>query len=134
MGHVVLHEPRVEVTRLISEDADEEDARLSAAMYKLRRNVDDLLATEDVSHAGEHLQVLEAYRMFANDRGWMRRIRDAIGTGLTAEAAVERVNNAMRARLGRASAMRICAIGLHDFEDLSNRLLRILFGSRRIGI
>ena len=127
MGHVVLHEPRVEVTRLISEDADDEDARLSAAMYKLRRNVDDLLATEDVSHAGEHLQVLEAYRMFANDRGWMRRIRDAIGTGLTAEAAVERVNNAMRARLGgkRDAYLRD---RLHDFEDLSNRLLRILSG------
>lgn len=127
MGHVVLHEPRVEVTRLISDDAEEEDARLSAAMYKLRRNVDDLLATEDVSHAGEHLQVLEAYRMFANDRGWMRRIRDAIATGLTAEAAVERVNNAMRARLGgrRDAYLRD---RLHDFEDLSNRLLRILSG------
>ena len=127
MGHVVLHEPRVEVTRLISDDADEEDARLSAAIYKLRRNVDDLLATEDVSHAGEHLQVLEAYRMFANDRGWLRRIRDAIGTGLTAEAAVERVNNAMRARLGgrRDAYLRD---RLHDFEDLSNRLLRILSG------
>ena len=127
MGHVVLHEPRVEVTRLISDDADEEDARLSAAIYKLRRNVDDLLATEDVSHAGEHLQVLEAYRMFANDRGWLRRMRDAIGTGLTAEAAVERVNNAMRARLGgrRDAYLRD---RLHDFEDLSNRLLRILSG------
>ncbi|MBL6761886.1 MAG: phosphoenolpyruvate--protein phosphotransferase [PS1 clade bacterium] len=127
MGHVVLHEPRVEVTRLISDDAEEEDARLSAAMYKLRRNVDDLLATEDVSHAGEHLQVLEAYRMFANDRGWIRRIRDAIATGLTAEAAVEQVNNAMRARLGgrRDAYLRD---RLHDFEDLSNRLLRILSG------
>ena len=127
MGHVVLHEPRVEVTRLISDNAEEEAERLSAAIYKLRRNVDDLLATEDVSHAGEHLQVLEAYRMFANDRGWIRRIQDAIKTGLTAEAAVERVNNAMRARLGgqRDAYLRD---RLHDFEDLSNRLLRILSG------
>ncbi len=127
MGHVVLHEPRVEVTRLISDNAEDEAERLSAAIYKLRRNVDDLLATEDVSHAGEHLQVLEAYRMFANDRGWIRRIQDAIKTGLTAEAAVERVNNAMRARLGgqRDAYLRD---RLHDFEDLSNRLLRILSG------
>ncbi len=127
MGHVVLHEPRVEVTKLISDDPVEEERRLSAAVYKLRRNVDEMLTTDDVSHDGEHMAVLEAYRMFANDRGWLRRIQTAIGTGLTAEAAVERVNNAMRARLGgqRDAYLRE---RLHDFEDLSNRLLRILSG------
>ena len=127
MGHVVLHEPRVEVTRLIGEDAEEEAERLSAAVYKLRRNVDDMLSNDDVSHDGEHMAVLEAYRMFANDRGWLRRIQAAIQTGLTAEAAVERVNNGMRARLGgqRDAYLRE---RLHDFEDLSNRLLRILTG------
>ena len=127
MGHVVLHEPRVEVTRLIGEDAEEESERLSAAVYKLRRNVDDMLRNDDVSHDGEHMAVLEAYRMFANDRGWLRRIQAAIQTGLTAEAAVERVNNGMRARLGgqRDAYLRE---RLHDFEDLSNRLLRILTG------
>ena len=127
MGHVVLHEPRVEVTRLISDDPDEEHKRLSSAVYQLRRNVDEMLTNDDVSHDGEHMAVLEAYRMFANDRGWLRRIQSAIRTGLTAEAAVERVNNAMRARLGgqRDAYLRE---RLHDFEDLSNRLLRILSG------
>lgn len=127
MGHVVLHEPRVEVTRLISDDPEEESNRLAAAVYKLRRNVDDMLSNDDVSHDGEHMAVLEAYRMFANDRGWLRRIQAAIRTGLTAEAAVERVNNGMRARLGgqRDAYLRE---RLHDFEDLSNRLLRILTG------
>jgi phosphotransferase system enzyme I (PtsP) len=127
MGHVVLHEPRVEVTKLISDDTDEELKRLNNAIYRLRRNVDKMLATEDVSHAGEHLAVLETYRMFANDRGWLKRIQDAVRSGLTAEAAVERVNNQMRARLGgqRDAYLRD---RLHDFEDLSNRLLRILTG------
>ncbi len=127
IGHVVLHEPRVEVTRLISDDPEEESNRLAAAVYKLRRNVDDMLSNDDVSHDGEHMAVLEAYRMFANDRGWLRRIQAAIRTGLTAEAAVERVNNGMRARLGgqRDAYLRE---RLHDFEDLSNRLLRILTG------
>ena len=63
MGHIVLHEPRIEVTKLISDDPDEEMRRLEAAIYDLRRNVDRMLATDDVSHAGEHLAVLEAYRM-----------------------------------------------------------------------
>ncbi len=127
MGHVVLHEPRVEVTKLISDNTEEELERLDSAIYNLRRNVDKLLATEDVSHAGEHLAVLETYRMFANDRGWLRRIQDAVGSGLTAEAAVERVNNQMRARLGnhRDAYLRD---RMHDFEDLSNRLLRVLTG------
>ncbi|NBR78647.1 MAG: GAF domain-containing protein, partial [Alphaproteobacteria bacterium] len=69
MGHVVLHEPRVEVTRLISDDPQAETQRLEAAVYQLRRNVDEMLTNEDVSHAGEHLAVLQAYRMFANSRG-----------------------------------------------------------------
>ena len=126
-GHVVLHEPRIAITKLIAEDSDAETRRLSDAIYQLRRNVDSMLATEDVSHAGEHLAVLEAYRMFANDRGWLQRIQDAVRTGLTAEAAVQRVNNSMRARLGGQRDTYLRA-RMHDFEDLSNRLLRILSG------
>jgi phosphotransferase system enzyme I (PtsP) len=131
MGHVVLHEPRVEVTKLISDDPEEEAKRLEAAVYQLRRNVDQMLDKDDVSHDGEHMAVLEAYRMFANDRGWLRRIHTAVQTGLTAEAAVERVNNGMRARLGgqRDAYLRE---RLHDFEDLSNRLLRILSGRAQL--
>ena len=131
MGHIVLHEPRIEVTKLISDDPDEEMRRLEAAIYDLRRNVDRMLATDDVSHAGEHLAVLEAYRMFANDRGWLRRMQDAVRTGLTAEAAVESVNNAMRARLGGERDIYLRQ-RLHDFEDLSNRLLRILSGRAQL--
>ena len=131
MGHIVLHEPRIEVTKLISDDPEEEMRRLEAAIYDLRRNVDRMLATDDVSHAGEHLAVLEAYRMFANDRGWLRRMQDAVRTGLTAEAAVESVNNAMRARLGGERDIYLRQ-RLHDFEDLSNRLLRILSGRAQL--
>ena len=89
-----------------------------------------MLATDDVSHAGERLAVLEAYRMFANDRGWLRRMQDAVRTGLTAEAAVEIVNNAMRARLGGERDIYLRQ-RLHDFEDLSN-LLRILSGRAQL--
>lgn len=127
IGHVVLHEPRVEVSRLIAEDADAEYKRLDQAIYELRRAVDEMLLTEDVSHAGEHLDVLETYKMFANDVGWQTRMREAVRTGLTAEAAVERVQNDTRARLmGQRDAY--LRERLHDFEDLSNRLLRVLTG------
>ncbi len=127
MGHVVLHEPRVEVSQLIGEDLDSELARLERAVYELRRSVDEILLKDDVSHAGEHLDVLEVYRMFANDEGWLSRMRDAVRSGLTAEAAVERVQGDMHARLTGQRNLYLRE-RLHDFEDLTNRLLRILTG------
>src|SRR2546429_9833221 len=35
---------------------------------------------------GEHRDIIETYRMFAADRGWLRRITEAVRSGLTAEA------------------------------------------------
>jgi phosphotransferase system enzyme I (PtsP) len=127
LGHAVLHEPRVQVVHLIAEDVDVENDRLERAVYQLRGSIDDLLATEDLSHAGEHREVLQAYRMFANDRGWLQRMSEAVRTGLTAEAAVERVQNDTRARLMRAADPYL-RDRLHDFDDLANRLLRQLTG------
>jgi len=91
LGHVVLHEPRIVVTNLFNEDSEEEVRRLEASLGSLRLSIDDMLERRDVAFEGEHRQVLEAYRMFANDRGWVRRLEEAIRNGLTAEAAVEKV-------------------------------------------
>lgn len=129
LGHAVLHEPRVHVTRLIAEDVDAEFKRLEKAVYELRGSIDDMLETEDLSHAGEHREVLQAYRMFANDRGWLQRMVEAVHTGLTAEAAVERVQNDTRARLQRAADPYL-RDRLHDFDDLANRLLRQITGAK----
>lgn len=127
LGHVVLHAPRVVVTKLLAEDADEEGRRLEAALKQLRQSVDDMLARDTVSHAGAHRDVLEAYRMFANDRGWAKRMHSAILDGLTAEAAVERVHNGTRARMLRQSDP-FWRERLRDLDDLSDRLLRVLAG------
>ncbi|MGB5092101.1 MAG: phosphoenolpyruvate--protein phosphotransferase [Parvibaculum sp.] len=127
LGHAVLHEPRVHVTHLIAEDVDAELVRLEQSVYALRVSIDDMLETADLSHAGEHREVLQSYRMFANDRGWLKRMSEAVLTGLTAEAAVERVQNDTRARLQRAADPYL-RDRLHDFDDLANRLLRQLTG------
>ena len=76
---------------------------------------------------GEHRDVLETFRMFAHDRGWLRRLREAVNTGLTAEAAVERVQNDARAKLQRQTEPSLRE-RLHDLDDLANRLLRQLTG------
>lgn len=127
LGHVVLHEPRVVVTQLIAEDTDHERKRLDAAMASLRLSVDDILARGAEAGHGEHRDILEAYRMFAQDRGWTRRLREAVENGLTAEAAVEKVQNDTRVRIGR-HADAFLRDRLHDFDDLANRLLRELIG------
>ncbi len=127
IGHVVLHVPRVAVKTLIADDPEHEAKRLAKAIDRLRETIDDMLARGDVARAGEHRDVLEAYRMFAHDRGWIRRMNEAIVTGLTAEAAVAKVQNDTRARIVRQTAP-FLKERFNDLNDLSNRLLRMLTG------
>lgn len=127
LGHAVLHEPRIVVTTLLAEDPALEFTRLEEALQRLRASVDDMLSHERLAGAGEHREVLEAYRMFANDGGWHHRLRGAVQDGLTAEAAVERVQNSTRARMLRQMDP-FWAERVRDLDDLSDRLLRILAG------
>ena len=125
-GRVWLHEPRVVVTNPVADDPEAECLRLRAAVDELRLSVDTLL-TETDSGDGEQQQVLEAYRMFANSRGWLKRMEEDIQRGLSAEAAVEKEQSATRARLDQVPDP-FMRERLHDLDDLSNRLLRILTG------
>ena len=127
LGHVVLHEPRVIVTKLIADDPQKELQRLDAALHTLRADLDVMLQRRDVADGGEHREVLEAYRMFAHDRGWMHKMHEAVTTGLTAEAAVERVQSDNRARMMRQTDPYLRE-RLHDLDDLANRLMRQLVG------
>ena len=127
IGEVVLHEPRVKVERLIAEDPEVERRRLDTAIAELRSSVDEMVDAEDMDLLGDTKEVLEAYRMFANDSGWLTRLREAIGTGLTAEAAVERVQSETRARLMRHTDPYLRERA-HDLDDLANRLLRHIAG------
>jgi phosphotransferase system enzyme I (PtsP) len=127
LGHVILHEPRIVVTNLFNEDTDEELRRLDAAIGSLRLSIDDMLSRREISDEGEHRAVLEAYRMFAHDRGWVRRLEEAVRNGLTAEAAVEKVQSDMRARMLHMSDPYLRE-RMNDFDDLANRLLRQLMG------
>lgn len=127
LGHVVLHEPRIVVTNLFNEDSQAELNRLDEALGSLRISIDDMLSRRDVAVEGEHREVLEAYRMFAHDRGWVRRLEEAVHNGLTAEAAVEKVQSDTRARMVHLTDPYMRE-RLSDFDDLANRLLRQLMG------
>lgn len=127
LGYVVLHEPRVVVTDLLAEDIDHELERLEEAVGSLRISIDDMLSRRDMPLEGEHREVLEAYRMFANDRGWSRKMKEAVRNGLTAEGAVEKVQSDTRGRMINLSDPYLRE-RLSDFDDLANRLLRQLTG------
>ena len=125
-GRVYLHEPRVVVTNPISEDPEKEVIRLRDAVDRLRGSVDDMLSSTTTTDKDE-TEVLEAYRMFAHSRSWLRRMEDDVQSGLSAEAAVEKEQSLARSRLDQA-ADQYLRERLHDLDDISNRLLRILTG------
>ncbi len=127
IGHVVLHEPRVRVDRLIADDPVVELKRLNEALEKMRLSVDDMLDSSELDLSGESREVIEAYRLFAQDQGWRNKLVDAIRTGLTAEAAVERVQDELRLRTMRIEDPYMRE-RLHDLEDLARRLQRHLTG------
>jgi phosphotransferase system enzyme I (PtsP) len=127
LGHVVLHEPRVVITNFIADDVQKELRRLEGAIETMRSDLDVLLERGEIADGGEHREVLEAYRMFAYDRGWVHRLEEAVATGLTAEAAVERVQSDTRARMLRATDPYLRE-RLHDLDELANRLMHQLLG------
>jgi phosphotransferase system enzyme I (PtsP) len=129
-GIVVLHDPKIVVSNLVADDPDAEKTRLNDAMDKLRLSVDDLLSANKRSAGKDQQDILEAYRMFANSKGWMTRLEDSIDSGLTAELAVEKEQSSTRARMERIADPYLRE-RLHDLDDLSNRLLRMLTGQGR---
>ncbi|MBU3029912.1 phosphoenolpyruvate--protein phosphotransferase [Paracoccus marinaquae] len=126
-GRVWLHEARVVVANPVGDDPDTELGRLEEGVARLRQTVDTMMAAVDMDGDGEHAAVLETYRMFAHSRGWLSRMSEDIRLGLSAEAAVEKEQSTARARLEMAADPYL-RDRLHDLNDLSNRLLRILTG------
>ena len=126
-GVATYHQPRVQITQVMAEDTEAERQRVYRAFDKMREQIDGLTGQAEFGAGGEHEEVLETYKMFAYDEGWSRRINEAIDSGLTAEAAIERVQQHTRMRM-REIDDPLLADRMHDLEDLANRLLRIVSG------
>ncbi|MEO5335871.1 MAG: phosphoenolpyruvate--protein phosphotransferase [Magnetospirillum sp. WYHS-4] len=127
IGTAVLHEPQVAVDRMVATDIGHEHARLHQAVADMHGALDALFRKGDLQGAGEHREVIETYRMIAEDAGWLSRIDEAINGGLTAEAAVQKVQSDIRARMSQVQDAYLKE-RIHDFEDLAHRLLRHLLG------
>jgi phosphotransferase system, enzyme I, PtsP len=126
-GVAVFHQPRITIEHTVAEDTEAERHRVYAAFDKMRQQIDRMASQAEFGVGGEHDEILATYRMFAYDEGWSRRINEAIDSGLTAEAAIERVQQRTRQRM-REIDDPLLRDRMHDLEDLANRLLRIVSG------
>ncbi|ATY32769.1 phosphoenolpyruvate--protein phosphotransferase [Sphingomonas psychrotolerans] len=126
-GVAVFHQPRITIEHTVAEDVEVERHRVYAAFDKMRDQIERMASQAEFGGGGEHDEVLATYKMFAYDEGWSRRINEAIDSGLTAEAAIERVQQRTRQRM-REIDDALLRDRMHDLEDLSNRLLRIVSG------
>ncbi len=123
----VRHRPELEIKKLVSDDPEYEEQRLQKAIVELQESVDELIRNSSVLHHEAQREILETYRMFTHDQGWLERIIEAIRTGLTAEAAVKKVQEQMHARMSQVASVYMRA-RMMDLEDLSLRLLYHLSG------
>jgi phosphotransferase system enzyme I (PtsP) len=126
-GVAVFHQPRITIEHTVAEDVEAERRRVYTAFDKMRDQIERMAAQAEFGGGGEHDEILQTYKMFAYDEGWSRRINEAIDSGLTAEAAIERVQQRTRMRMRQIDDP-LLSDRMHDLEDLSNRLLRIVSG------
>jgi phosphotransferase system enzyme I (PtsP) len=128
LGHIVLHEPRPEIVKFFGDNVVEETHRLDQALEQLKATIEEMAARKAAQGGGEQQELLETLKMMAASKSWARNMRDAVVAGLTAEAAVDRVQQNMRTQLMRGGEA-VWRERIDDLDDLSNRLLRILNGT-----
>lgn len=126
LGNVVVHRRRKAVSKMFAKDKDKELNNLEIARQKMNDDLDAKLNRES-SNKGEHIEILDAYRMIANDKGWYKRIINHINSGLTAEAAVEQAYTEMWNRLSGTTDTYLKE-RLHDLRDIADRLRLYLSG------
>jgi phosphotransferase system enzyme I (PtsP) len=145
LGPVVVHGVTATPARMLADDVDVELARLAAGVQAMQRGLDELIAASSIDNRepgdqgdddpdGEGprapaSEVMEAYRLVASDGGWLRRVRDKIRGGLSAEAAVHRVAGDLRDRMRRVVDPYLRE-RVADLEDLVGRLLAELGGCK----
>lgn len=125
IGRAIRLTRKAVITKLVADNPEDEVKRFNEALNRLQSNFDDMLSgTEEESTSYE---ILETYKLFTIDRGWLKKIKDRINQGLTAEAAVQAVQDDTTTRLARATDLYL-RDRAQDFVDVSQRLLHILLG------
>ena len=125
IGKVILQEPKLVIENPIADNPKNEKEKLNNAFKKLQKNIESLINKNFSIKPGAYFEILEAYQLFAKDKGWRRRMEESIESGLSAPLAVEKEQSETRAKMSKISDPYIKE-RLHDLDDLSNRLIKIL--------
>jgi phosphotransferase system enzyme I (PtsP) len=123
----VLHQPQLVITRMVASDPVYEEERFEAAIRTLQESFDRYIQNSGLSAEDEKVQIIETYLLFTQDRGWKSRVSEAIHSGLTAEAAVRRVQEELQVKMSQLASPYIKE-RITDLENLSDRLVQALLG------
>ena len=126
LGNAIVHKRQRAVSKIFAEDKEQELKRLRMAHSQMNKDLDEKFTTTKLG-IGEHSDILDAYKMFAKDKGWYKKISDNIESGLTAEAAVERAYEDMWNRLSNTQDSYLKE-RLHDLRDVADRLQSYISG------
>jgi phosphotransferase system enzyme I (PtsP) len=127
-GRALLLRPTIAIDRFVADDVAAETERLRSAMTDMHGALDELIASDRMRGGGEHRDIIRTFRLIADDAGWLRKMEDAVASGLTAEAAVQRVQNDIRARMAQIEDPYLRE-RTHDMDELATRLLGHLTGA-----
>lgn len=72
-----MHRRRQTVSKIFAEDREKELRRLETAYKQMNDDLDRKFASTQLG-IGEHVDILDAYRMFAKDKGWYKKIEDNV--------------------------------------------------------
>lgn len=125
VGQAVLHQRLERVTNILAKNAAQEQKKLTGALKTVAGEIKKMLENPDISP--DQLDILNTYLLFTQDKGWIGKIEQTIETGLTAEAAVQKVSDEVTDRMAQMQDDYIKE-RIHDLKDLANRLIRHLKG------
>ena len=126
VGKAVLHNRHREQINIFAENIDMELSRLEEGRRKMSEYLEKKIA-QTSNIIGNTSDILEAYLMFAQDKGWYKKISADINKGYTAEAAIEHVYEEMWAKLSQTDDIYIKE-KLYDLRDVSDRLRSFVAG------
>lgn len=125
IGYVFHYQPKTLLPDRTSANPQVETKRLIQAITDLQNSLHQLCLSEQLQVSGHHHELLEVYKSITQDQGWIKRMVDAIRSGLSAEMAVMKVKNDIQAKIRPPASGNWQDIVL-DMDDLSNRLLAFL--------
>ena len=130
VGKAVLHRRHRELTNIFAENIELEKSKLAEGRRRMVEYIDSKLSQAG-NYLGNTTDIMEAYKMFALDKGWYKKITADIEKGYTAEAAVEHVYEDMWNKLSATNDAYLKE-RLYDLRDVSDRLRSFIAGGEAL--